>query len=59
MVVPVSNDMTDFFLYLMRAIVSRHLGNAAVTFRVGSGTKIENAPNLYKVSIPFFTLRDD
>ena len=26
LVMPVSNDMTDFFLYLMRAIVTRHLG---------------------------------
>lgn len=59
MIVPVSNDMTDFFLYVMRVIVSRHLGNAALNFQVGSGTKIENAPNLYKVSIPFFTVRDD
>ena len=25
----------------------------------GSGTKIENAPDLYSVAIPFFTTRSD
>jgi hypothetical protein len=59
MVVPVSNDMTDFFLHLMRAIVVRHLGPQALSPVVGTGTKIENAPNLWEVSIPFFTIRND
>jgi hypothetical protein len=55
-VIPVSNDMTDFFLYLMRAIVSRHLGAAMLS--PTEGTKIENAPGLYSFSIPFFTTDD-
>jgi hypothetical protein len=59
MVVPVSNVMTDFFLFLMRAIVTRHLGENALSPRIGTGTKIAGAPNLYKVAIPFFTVRDD
>jgi len=56
-VVSVSNDMTDFFLYLMRAIVTRHLG--ADILSPSDGTKITSAPSLYKVAIPFFTVRDD
>ena len=59
MVVPVSNVMTDFFLFLMRAIVTQHLGTNVLSPRLGSGTKIASAPNLYKVAIPFFTVRDD
>lgn len=58
-VVPVSNDMTDFFLFLMRAIVTRHLGPDVLSPRPGTGTEIASAPNLYKVAIPFFTVRDD
>jgi hypothetical protein len=58
-VVPVSNDMTDFFLYLMRAIITRHLGAAALNPVIGSGTAIKDAPNLYEVAIPFFTIRND
>jgi len=58
-VVPVSNDMADFFLFLMRAIVSRHLGSHLLSSRPGTGTKIASAPNLYEVAIPFFTVRDD
>ena len=57
MVMSVSNVMTDFFLYLMRAIVSRHLGDDVLSPHIGTGTKIENAPNLYKFAIPFFTVR--
>jgi len=56
-VVHVSNIMTDFFLYLMRAIVSRHLGEATLSPKDGTGTKIERAPNLYEFAIPFFTVR--
>jgi hypothetical protein len=56
-VVPVSNDMTDFFLFLMRAIVTRHLGEEVLSPR--GGTKIASVPNLYKVAIPFFTVRED
>ena len=56
-VVPVSNDMTDFFLFLMRAIVTRHLGEDVLSPR--GGTKIASVPNLYQVSIPFFTMRED
>lgn len=59
MVVPVSNVMTDFFLYLMRAIVTRHLGDDVLSPHVGTGTKIDSAPNLYKFAIPFFTVRDE
>jgi len=58
-VVPVSNDMTDFFLYPMRAIITRHLGAAALNPVIGSGTAIKDAPNLYEVAIPFFTIRND
>jgi hypothetical protein len=58
-VVPVSNVMTDFFLFLMRAIVTRHLGKNVLSPRIGTGTKIGNAPNLYKFAIPFFTMRND
>jgi hypothetical protein len=59
MVVPVSNVMTDFLLFLMRAIVTRRLGANVLSPRIGTGTKIANAPNLYKFAIPFFTVRDD
>jgi hypothetical protein len=59
LVVPVSNDLTDFLLYLMRAIVSRHLGSGLLNVRPGTGTKIEGVPNLYKFAIPFFTFRAD
>lgn len=55
----VSNDMTDFFLYLMRAIVTRHLGGDVLSPSIGTGTKIVNVPNLHKVSIPFFTVQLD
>jgi len=58
-VVPVSNDLIEFFLLLMRAIISRHLGKAMVFPAPGSGMKIENAPDLYSVAIPFFTTRSD
>lgn len=58
-VVSVSNVMTDFFLFLMRAIVTRHLGDTVLSPRRGTGTKVANAPNLYKFAIPFFTVRDD
>ena len=56
-VVPVSNVMTDFFLFLMRAIVTQHLGENILSPR--NGTKIASAPDLYKVAIPFFTIRND
>ena len=55
-VIPVSNDMTDFFLYLMRAVVLRYPGEAVLS--PTSGTKIETAPGLYTFSIPFFTVDD-
>jgi hypothetical protein len=58
-VVSVSNVMTDFFLFLMRAIVVRHLGGSLLSPRRGTGTRVVNAPNLYKFAIPFFTVRDD
>ena len=54
-VTSVSNIMIDFFLFLMRAIVSRHLGDAVLNPRRGTGTKVVNAPSLYKFAIPFFT----
>jgi hypothetical protein len=57
LVVPVSDDMIEFFLFLMRAIVERHLGEDFLRLR--STTEIANAPNLYEVAIPFFTVRDD
>ena len=46
LVMPVSNDMTDFFLYLMRGIVTRHLGEKILSFRTGTGTMFPSAPNL-------------
>jgi hypothetical protein len=55
----VSNIMPDFFLLLMRAIVTRHLGAGALSPRRGTGTRIASAPNLNEVAIPFFTVRDD
>jgi hypothetical protein len=58
-VVPISNEMTDFLLLLMRAIVARHLGKEMLSPRAGTGEKIINAPDLFKFAIPFFTLRDD
>ncbi len=58
-VVPISNEITDFFLHLMRAIIARHLGAAALNPVIGSGTAIKDAPNLYKAAIPFFTTRND
>ena len=58
-VVSVSNEMTDFFLYLMRAIVTRYLGDTLLSPRMGTGTRIANAPNFYKFAIPFFTVKDD
>jgi hypothetical protein len=58
-VTPVSNDMIDFLLFLMRAIVGRHLGEDLLRFRAGTGTEVADAPNLYEVAIPFFTVRDD
>ncbi|QXX75591.1 hypothetical protein [Methylovirgula sp. HY1] len=57
-VVPVSNDLTEFLLYVMRAIISRYLDPTMLSPQIGTGTKIENAPDLYKVAIPFFTNRD-
>ena len=54
-VVPVSNVMTDFFLYLMRAIVTRHLGEDVLSPQ--GGTKIHNAPNVSTVAIPFLTAK--
>ncbi len=59
LVVPVSNNLIDFLLYLMRAIVPRYLDAELLTPRPGSGTKVENVPSLYQVAIPFFTFRDD
>jgi len=58
-VVSVSNEMADFFLFLMRAIVARHLGPTLLSPARGTGTQIADAPNLYKIAIPFFTVRDD
>jgi hypothetical protein len=58
-VVPISNEITDFFLHLMRAIIARHLGAAALNPVICSGTAIKDAPNLYKAAIPFFTTRND
>ena len=58
-VMNVSNIMTDFFLYLMHAIIARRIGAAILSPRRGTGTKIAHAPNLYKFAIPFFTVRDD
>jgi hypothetical protein len=51
MVVAVSNAMTDSFLFLMRAIVTCHLGEALLNPGIGTGTKIAGAPNLYKVTM--------
>jgi hypothetical protein len=58
-VTPVSNEMIDFFLFLMRAIVRRHLGEDVLRFRAGTGTKVAVAPNLYEVAVPFFKVRND
>jgi hypothetical protein len=58
-VVSVSNDMTDFFLSLMRAIVVRYLGANIMSPEPGTGIQIAEAPNLYEFSIPFFTVRAD
>jgi hypothetical protein len=58
-VVPVSNDLTDLFLFLMRAIISRHLGETMIVPAPGSGMRIRNAPDLYSIVIPFFTTRSD
>lgn len=54
-----SNDLIDFLLYLMRAIVSRHLGSEVLSLRRGTGITVEGVPNIYNVSIPFFTYRPD
>ena len=59
LIVPVSNELTDFFLYVMRAIVTRHLDASLLSPRPGTGTKVEGVPNIYKVAVPFFTHRDD
>ena len=56
-VMPVSDDMIEFLLFLMRAIVGKHLGLHVLAFR--NGTIIKNVPNLYQVAIPFFTVRDE
>src|SRR5260370_40467926 len=45
-VTPVSNEMIDFLLFLMRAIVGRHLGEEILRFRAGTGTEVAVAPNL-------------
>jgi hypothetical protein len=58
-VTKVSNIMPEFFMFLMRAIVTRHLGAEILSPTPGTGTKIVNAPNLKEVVIPFFTVRDD
>lgn len=47
--------MVDFFLYLMRAIVTRHLGESLLTHEPGTGIKIAHAPRLDEIAIPFFT----
>jgi hypothetical protein len=49
-VIPVSNDMT--FLYLMRAIVERHVDAELLSPAVGTGAKIDNVPDLNKIAIP-------
>ena len=59
LVTPISNDMTDLLLYVMRAIVSRRLGSKVLAFRPGTGVQVHNVPNFYKVSIPFFIVKDD
>ena len=51
-VTPVSNDMIDFFMFLMRAIVARHLGADFLKSR--DGTKIVSAPNLIQGRHPVF-----
>jgi hypothetical protein len=58
-VVPISNELTDFLLYLMRAIIARHLGKEVLSPRAGTGEKITDAPDLFKFAIPFFSLRND
>ena len=54
-VLAVSETMVDFLLYVMRAIITRHLGAALMSPRAGTGVRIDNAPELHDVSIPFFT----
>jgi hypothetical protein len=54
-VLDVSETMVDFLLYVMRAIIARHLGAALMSPRAGTGVRIDNAPELHDVSIPFFT----
>jgi hypothetical protein len=58
MVVPVANELIDFCLYLMRAIVVRRLDPKCLSPQIGSGTKVVEVPNLYEVAIPFFTIRN-
>lgn len=58
-VVPVANDMTDYLLFLMRAIVARYLGDGVLVPRRGTGTQVADAPNLYAIAVPFFTVRHD
>jgi hypothetical protein len=58
-VLQVSNEMTDFLLFLMRAIGERHLGSEAFSFTDESAINIVEAPQLRHVSIPFFTFKDD
>ncbi|MGE0236464.1 hypothetical protein [Methylocystis sp.] len=56
--VPVSNDLIDFLLYVMRAIVTRHLDVKLLAPQRGEGVTFENVPNFFEVTIPFFTFRD-
>ena len=53
MVVPVSNVMTDFFLFLMRAIVTRNLGEDILIPR-SAGTKIASVPEFVQICDPVF-----
>ena len=54
-VLDVSETMVDFLLCLMSAIVARHCGAELMSPQVGTGIRIDNAPELHDVSIPFFT----
>jgi hypothetical protein len=55
-VITASNELTEFFSYLIGGIVSRRLDPAILSPARGSGEIIRNAPGLRTFAIPFFTL---
>jgi hypothetical protein len=57
-VMNVSNNVTEFLPFLMRAIVAKHFGEKLVNPQPDSGTMIDNRPNLYAFATPFFTEKE-